>query len=276
MKNILLRIVFIFVVMFSSYSFAQTDSTNQIYGWKHTVVAGITGTQMSFKDWAQGGENALSYSALVDGKSIQDLESTNWSNSYKLAYGQTRLGSKPLRKTEDKLEFESVLTYKVGTVINPYVSASLKTQFDVGYKYDDASNTQTPVSRLWAPAYLQQSIGAGYQPIAQLKTRLGAALREVRSKAGYIENNKTEGGLESITDGEFIFQENVRLTSKLEMFAPFNTLDVVVVRSDNMLAVKITKIVSITFNAQFINDANIAPQTQIKEILGLGIVYALL
>ncbi len=267
------------IILFCSSTqiFAQTnDSLPPSSSWKHNLVAGITATQMSYTNWAQGGENALSYSAVVEGKSIRDVEFTNWSNSYKLAYGQTRLGSKPLRKTEDKLEFESVLTYKLGTYVNPYASASLKTQFDVGYKYDDVLNTKSIVSRLWAPAYLQQSVGVGYQPFAQVKTRFGAALREVRSKSGYIENNKTEGGLESITDAEFSFEENLLFTSKLEMFAGFNQLDVVIVRSDNMLTAKVSKIVSVTLNVQLINNANVAPQTQVKEVLALGIVYALL
>lgn len=267
MKNIILSLLLTSVLVF-----AQTDSSM----WKHNLVAGVTATQVSFSDWAGGGENALAYSAVVDGKSVQDLETTNWSNSYKLAYGQTRLGAKPLRKTDDKLEFESVLTYKVGTVVNPYASLTLKTQFDVGYKYDDVTNTKTVLSRFWAPAYLTQSIGVGYAPRPEIKTRLGAALREVRTKTGYIENNRTEGGIESVTDAQFTFEENLLFTSKLELFAPFNNIDVVVVRSDNTLAAKVSSIVSVTLNVQLINDANVSAKTQIKEAIALGIVYTLI
>lgn len=251
---------------------SQTDSTT----WKHNVVAGLTATQMSFTDWAGGGENALAYTAVIDGKSVQDLETINWSNSYKLAYGQTRLGSKPLRKTDDKLEFESVLSYKVGTLVNPYASLTFKTQFDVGYKYDDATNTKTVLSRFWAPAYLTQSIGVGYAPRPEIKTRLGAALREVRTKSGYIETNRTEGGIESVTDVQISVEQNLLFTSKLELFAPFNNIDVVVVRSDNTLAAKVSTVVSVTLNVQLINDANVSARTQIKETIALGITYTLI
>ena len=177
---------------------------------------------------------------------------------------------------EDKFEFESVLTYKLGTLINPYAAATVKSQFDVGYKYDDAAGTQAVLSRLWAPAYLTQSVGAGYQPIAEVKTRLGVALREVRSKTGYIENNRTEGGIESVTDAQFSFEENLLVTSKLELFAPINNIDVVVARSDNSLTAKVSKIISVTLNVQFINDANVTARTQIKETIALGIVYTLI
>ena len=270
------------LVIFSLSLYAQTDTSM----WKHTVVAGLTLTQASYTNWAQGGENALAYTATLDGKSVRDVEQTNWSNGYKIAYGQTRLGSKGLRKTDDKIDLESVLTYKKGTYINPYASATFKSQFDDGYKYDDVTNTKVKISSKFDPMYLTQAVGVGYQPIAQLKTRLGAALREVYSNGfAYaddasttptIETSKVEGGLESVTDVEWKFADNMLFTSKLEMFAPFNEIDVVVVRSDNTLSAKVNQYVSVVLNVQLINDKNVTARTQIKEALALGISYTLL
>jgi hypothetical protein len=271
------KYIIILGLVLVSLSYAQTDSTQPTpSSWKHSLVSGLTATQVSFSDWAQGGENALSYTVVIDGKSEQDLPLTKWTNTYKLAYGQTELGSKGLRKTDDKIEFESVLSYKVGVYVNPYASVTLKTQFDVGYNYDDAAGTKTVLSRFWAPAYLTQSIGLGYQPIQQVKTRLGVALREVASKTGYIENNRTEGGIESVTDAEFKFEENLLLNTKLELFAPFNKFDVVVIRSNNTLTAKVSKYISVNLNVQIINDANIQARSQIKESLAMGLSYTLL
>lgn len=266
---------------------AQTDSTAEQSAWKHTLITGLTLTQVTFTDWAQGGENALAYTLGIDGKSVRDVTETNLSNSYKIAYGQTKLGSKGLRKTDDKIELESVLTYKLGTHVNPYVSATFKSQFDDGYKYDDVANTKTKISSAFDPMYLTQAVGVGYQPMAQLKTRIGAALREVsdKNRFGYsdnaktkpdIESSKIEGGLESVTDVEIKIEENTLFTAKLEMFAPFNNIDVVVVRSDNTLSSKVSKYISVVFNVQLINDRSVTAKTQIKEGLALGISYALL
>lgn len=279
--------IIITVFLIASISSGQSDSVGQSPEWKHTLIAGLTITQVSYTDWAQGGENALAYTLSIDGKSIQDLTSTNWSNSYKLAYGQTRLGSKGLRKTDDKIELESVLTYKIGTYFNPYASTTFKSQFDDGYKYDDATNTQTAISAAFDPMYLTQAVGVGYQPFVQLKTRLGAALREVfdSKKFGYaddaktiptIETSKVQGGLESVTDVEIKIEENTLFTSKLEMFAPFNDIDVVVVRSDNTISSKVNSYISIVFNVQLINDASVTARSQIKEGLALGISYTFL
>lgn len=274
-------------LFFASPLFGQTDSAAAQPDWKHTLVAGITITQVSYTDWTQGGENALAYTLSIDGKSVQDLTMTNWSNSYKLAYGQTRLGSKGLRKTDDKIELESVLTYKIGTAVNPYASATFKSQFDDGFKYDDVANTKVKTSASFDPMYLTQAIGVGYQPASQVKTRLGAALREVFSNSfryaddasttPSIEKSKIEGGLESVTDIEIKIEENTMFTSKLELFAPFNNIDVVVMRSDNTISSKVNKYIAVVFNVQLINDRNMGTaRTQIKEGLALGLSYTFL
>lgn len=274
------------LALVSTFAFSQIDSAAKESTWKHTLITGFTITQVSYTDWAQGGENSLAYTVSIDGKSVRDELSTNWSNSYKMAYGQTRLGTKGLRKTEDKIELESVLTYKLGTYINPYASATLKSQFDDGFKYDDASNTKTVISSAFDPMFLTQAVGVGYQPIAQVKTRLGAALREVFSDAfAYaddpstlttVEQSKIEGGLESVTDVEWKLDDNILFTSKLELFAPFHAIDVVIVRSDNTFAAKVNQYLSVVMNVQLINDKNISVRTQIKETLALGISYTLL
>jgi hypothetical protein len=146
--------------------------------WKHSLVTGINVTQVSFTDWAQGGENTLAYSVAGIGKTTYELKDIAWSFSYKLVFGQTKLGNASLRKTEDKIELETVFTYKFGAYINPYAAATFKTQFATGYKYDNLGNA-TPLSRFFDPAYFTQSLGAGYQLLPQIKMRLGYALREI-------------------------------------------------------------------------------------------------
>lgn len=280
---------FVYTVLLSltacTVSLAQSDSLSTS-PWTHTLVSSLTLTQVSYSDWAQGGENALAYTLTIDGSSERDLPKTNWSNSYTLAYGQTRLGSKGLRKTDDKIELESVLTYKLDNYLNPYCSATFKSQFDDGYKYNDETGTKIQTSSRFDPMYLTQAVGAGYKPMKQIKTRLGVGLREVfSSKFSYaddsnttatVETSKIEGGLESVTDIEWKFEENLLLTSKLEIFAPFKTLDVMVVRMNNTLSAKVSRYISVGFNVQLINDPSITRKTQVKEALAMGLTYTVL
>ena len=125
MKRII--VVFLLVLVGRAWSQApapqKPDSSK--WGWKHSVVSGLTLTQVSFKDWAQGGEDALAWTMRLDGLSKLEDTSYVWGNTYKMSYGEAKLGSASMRKTEDRLEFESVFTYKLGTEVNPYVSATL-------------------------------------------------------------------------------------------------------------------------------------------------------
>lgn len=255
-------------------------------GWHHNVVSGLNLTQVSFKDWAQGGENALSYSLWIKGASIDDEETINWSNAYKFAFGQTRLGNQGLRKTDDEIYFESILVYKVGVHINPYASLTARTQFAPGYNYAD-DGTRTQVSKFFDPGYLTQSAGVSYKPVEEVTTRLGAAVREIFTSdyTGYaddpetldkIEKTRVLGGLESVTEVAWAFAENMKFTSRLEMFAPFKTLDKVIVRSDNAITAQVNKYVSVLMSVQLINEQEVTPRTQIKQTLAIGLNYTLL
>ena len=282
-----MRMVYYIVpLMLSMDALAQEaeQAPRQEYGWKHGLVAGFTLTQVSYTDWAQGGENSLSYTGSADGKSVNDQPSTSWTNEYRFAFGQSRLGQQGLRKTDDKIDLSTVLTYKFGGYIDPYAAATLKTQFAGGFSYDAAGNA-TQISAFFDPAFLTQSVGASYQVSKEIKTRLGPALREIitrnfnqyaddPSTAG-VEKTKVDAGLESVTNVDWQIEENLQFSSQLELFAPFKKLNEVVVRNNNTLAAKVGKYITVIFNVQLINEKQISPRTQVKEALALGLSYTL-
>jgi hypothetical protein len=262
---------------------AQQDTAKAPkFGWKHTSVGSLTLTQVAFTDWTQGGDNALSWAIGMDGKSVLEEERTNWETSYKFGFGQARLGDQTLRKTDDKIDLSTTLTYKVGAILNPYGSATLKTQFARGYKYD-ATGTGTAVSQFFDPAYMTQTAGVIYQPIPELKTRIGTGLREILTShfpvyaddptTPGIEKTKVDGGLESVTELGLKIDDNVTLSAKLEMFDAFNKLDEVILRNDNTVTAKINKYLAVMLNVQLINERAASPRTQVKEVLAFGFTY---
>jgi len=246
--------------------------------WKHTVVAGFTATQVAYTDWVQGGENALAWDATLDGKSVYELPAYVWTTTYDFGYGNTRLGNQGTRNTDDKIDIASEFKVKVDAYVNPYAAATFKTQFATGYTYDAMGNG-TANSDFLDPAFVTQSVGAGYQPIPEVKTRIGAALREIfaNTYTQYASGQKTEteGGLESVTEVEAHFQQNLLFHAKLELFSAFKKMDEVVVRSDNTLTAKITKYFSTNINLQLIQERPISPRTQIKQGVALGFSYDL-
>jgi hypothetical protein len=269
---------------FQAQAAKEALDTIKTFGWKHAVATGLNLSQVSFRDWAGGGQDALAYMLWLKGSSTQDLEQTEWGNSYKFGFGQTRLGDRGTRKTDDEIYVQSLLIYKLGTHVNPYASATLRTQFSKGYIYTDTS--EIPNSKFFDPANMTQSAGVAYQPTTELTTRFGLGVREVITSeftfyaddptTPEIEKVRVQGGFESITDGQFVLAENVSYSAKLELFAAFKSLDKVLVRFVNTLTAKVNKYVNVNLNVQLINDVSVSPLTQVKEALALGISYILL
>jgi hypothetical protein len=286
MKRIIAVSLLVLVSRAWSQAPAPQNPDSSRWGWKHSVVSGLTLTQVSFKDWAQGGEDALAWTVRLDGLSKLEDTSYVWGNTYKMSYGEAKIGSASMRKTEDRLEFESVFTYKLGTEINPYVSATLKTQFAEGVTIDGAGKA-TPVSKFFDPAYLTQSAGFGYKPSATIKTRLGAAMREIvtsvytsyandpSTPASQLVKTRFDGGVESVTDLELKLDDNLLFRSKLELFAPIKNFKQMTMRMDNTLTANVSKYVVVILNVQLINDANASTRLQEKEVLALGLSYTL-
>ena len=252
--------------------------------WTHQLVGNLTANQVSQKDWAQGGENALSWGLSVEGRSVREQTLTQWATSYKLGFGQTKLGDQETRKTLDRINLESILTYKLDKHVNPYVGATLKTQFLKGYTY--AAAGRIAVTQFMDPAYLTQSFGAGFAPRPEIRTRFGLALREILTSeynayaddaaTAKIEKTRVDGGLESVTSGEWQLAENILATSKLEIFAPFTALDETAVRSDNSLAVKLINYVNLNVNLELVDDATASDELQIRQAMALGLSYTFL
>jgi hypothetical protein len=263
---------------------AQTVPDSLIGLWQHNLLASVNLSQTSYTHWEAGGSNSLSYIASVNGKSLLEQVMTSLGNTYKLTYGQARLGDLGLRKTDDEINLESVLTYKLGTHINPYGALSLITQFAPGFRYTDSTKTQ--ISNFFDPGYLKQSVGIGYKPSKIFQTRLGAALREVFTSqfnafaddpaTPAIETQKIEGGLESVSELEMPLDDNVLFRSRLELFSPIKALAKIVMHGQGTIAAKVSKYISTELTGLFISDPMVSPYTQIKEGLSIGISYTLL
>jgi hypothetical protein len=264
-------------------AYSQEASPDTAKIWENSLVGAVTLSQVAFKDWAQGGESALAWTLIFDGKSAREGSRTNWTTSYKTAFGQTRQGGQGFRKTDDKIDLETVLTYKVGTYVNPFVSATLKTQFAKGVQYDD-QGVGTEVSQFFDPAYLTQSAGAGYEPVKQVKTRLGFGLRETITRrfnafsddpaTPQIEEIKTEAGFEWVTALEWSLASNIIFNGKFETFAPLGAFDKPILRSDTTLTMKVNRFITTNINVQMLRDLQVSSRTQIKQALAVGISYS--
>ncbi len=280
-------ITFMVVIIFPiSFLFAQEKAEEKPkYGWQKEMVGGINLTQTSFDNWAQGGENQIAWQFNLNFKFVNDQEKTNWSNTGKFTYGNTKTGKQEAQKSIDEIKLESVLAYKLGVLINPFIAATGETQFAPGYNY--GTDPKTQISAFMDPGYIRESAGIGIKPNEIVKTRLGVALKQTITKdypvpyaddpkTTKIEKTKNEVGCESVTDVSWKVSENSLFTSKLELFSAFTTFKEIDVNWDNILTTKISKYFNVNFNFKLFYDRDISVKRQIKQAIALGVTYSFL
>ncbi len=291
-NNTIQRTVLLFIVIAASFvsrngqaqSLPVTLTPPDSFGWRQTLNTMLTLTQASYKDWVQGGDDAFAFTGTLIGKTIDDESLTNWTTSYNFAFGKTSLDNLGTRKTTDIIDAETVYSYKLDSLLHPYISATLLTQFAPGFTYDD-SNRATEVSKFFDPGYLTQGAGIGFLPWRGVKERLGVAMREIVTSqftqyanvTGGPQTNKVrvDGGFQSTTEINWMIDSNIVLTASLALFDPVRALGQVVVYSNNTLTAKVSKYISVGLNVDLINERDISTRTQIAEGLGLNLSYAI-
>lgn len=281
-------ITFVFLIAFPFSLIAQNEAADSSkWGWQKEMVGGINLTQTSFDNWAAGGENQLAWQLNINFKFINDQEKTNWSNTGKFAYGNTKAGDQKARKSIDEIKLESVFSYKMSKLLNPYIAVTGESQFAAGYDY--TTDPKTQISKFMDPAFLRESAGMGYNPNEIVKTRLGISFKQtitsdypipyanpVGTPASEIEKIKSEIGAESVTDVNWKVSENSLFTSKLELFSAFKTVQEIDVNWDNILTTKISKYLNVNFNFKLFYDRDISKMRQIKQAIALGVTYSFL
>lgn len=269
---------------------AQEQKKEEKFGWIKTMVGALNLTQNRYSsNWTKGGENSVAWKGVAETKWENNAVKTNWKNTGKLVFGQVKQGDQGVRKSDDELNVESVLTYKVGQYLNPYVSFNGLTQIATGYEYP-AEDTKVKVSSAFSPTFLRQSLGLGYKPNEQFVTRLGVSVKEtIVSDDGLIagsalsfrerygnkpdESVRVETGIESTTDLSLKLAENLLFKSKLELFTAFENFNTADVAWDNTLTAKISKYFSVNFNVYSFYDEDILTEVQVKQALAFGLTY---
>jgi hypothetical protein len=253
-------------------------------GWHRQAVGQLNLTEVSFNNWSEGGENAVAWQLTGAAEFDYRQPRYSWTNSMRLGYGLTKLGSSDFRKSIDEIRLESVLTGRATRLVNPFVSLIALTQFSTGYKYQDTTRTAT--SAFFDPAYFTESLGLAYQPSKVFVERVGAAMKETFTNryniytdnpaTPKVEKNKVEGGITSESDVNAKFRNNVLLTSKLELFSNLKGWRRTDVNWQSTLTVQLSKYVNLNFDVRLLYDSTVSPRRQLKQSLALGLTYAFL
>lgn len=281
------HLIFLIVIICTNFIYSQIEvDTTLKKGWNPKTIIGINISQISFKDWSQGGSNSLSYSGFSRSDVVYVSDSWRWANFLKLAYGRTKLESQGYRTTDNELFFESILSKSLGWKIDPYFSSSVRSSITKGFDYKVTPEVQT--ADFFDPGYITQAIGFLYQEKDIFTTRLGVSFQETFANkfaalysdddktADKVEKFKLETGLESVTGLVYEFLPNTTYLSYLRLFTRFDKLDVWDVRWDNYITAKVNDYLNVNLNVIIVHEINQTRRTQIKQTLNLGFVFKLI
>ncbi len=295
MKRLLLLL---FISIFSASLYAQVSDT----AWKKGGKMSLTFTQVSFSNWAAGGENSYGGSGFLNLFANYKEGKRIWDNDLDLNYGMIKLDDKPVRKSEDKIDFLSKYGHQIAK--NLYASANINflTQFTEGFKYP---NDSTVVSSFMAPGYLQFGLGIDYKPTSYFSV----SFLPLTGRITYVHNQSlADSGAYGVTkavldvDGnvitpgknsraEFgmasfiIFQKevlkNIEFKSKLSLFSSYlDHPENIDINWDALLSLKVNKYISTYIGLSMIYDDDIiltdkdgkqGPRTQYKQMFGVGL-----
>lgn len=282
MKN-KLSLTLVLIISFALYVFPQQDSI-KLNTWLPTAAVGLNISQLALSNWTQGGENSITYTFNGTGGLVYKSIGWTFSNNLKFAYGRTKLGGTDFRTNDNELYLESVISKNIDWPLSPYFSNTVRTPLGIGYTYD--TDPPTEIAAFFDPGYLSQSVGLTYKQVKGFDTRLGLAVQETftRNNTQFsddpattnIEKFKAETGIESVTNGEYVLDDNLLFKSNLRLFSRFNSLDVWDVRWDNSIVAKINNYLNTSLSYLLIYQKDQSVKTQMKEGLQLGINYTIL
>ncbi len=269
--------------------------------WKNENSIAFDFNQVAFKNWNAGGVNSIAGLLKVNFTRTYENQNILWENEIRMRYGLNKQEDRELRKTDDEIRLNSTFGYKRNINSKWYYSMkfNFNTQFTDGYKYPD---TENPISRFFAPAYL--FFGAGTQYILKPKD-LTVYLSPLTFKSTFVYDDKLseEGafGLEKGKNARIEFGtliqgrweteifKNVAMLNQLSLYTDyFNNFGNIDVDWRLDFKFKINKLFEANIGTHLIYDDDIKykevnedgeieifeARVQFMQKLGIGILYS--
>jgi hypothetical protein len=252
--------------------------------WKKQVITKGTLNQAHFDNWAQGGNDTISWQAGLYAVFERDGAKGDWKNTLRSQYGRAKSSNTESLKTSDELFLETVYSLKWEKWVNPYAAANGQTQMDKGFV--TVNGVKTQASEFMDPGYFTESAGIAYDSKKGFTSRLGFAVKETitnrfnqyadNPKTVEVEKNRTEPGLNSVSEFKTKLSVQAFFATKLDVFTNMKKSQDIYSRWTNILTVKATKYLDMNAEFELLYDGHVSIRRQISQSLGIGLSYSLL
>ncbi len=260
--------------------------------WKKGGLVGINLSEASLSNWAVGGDNfSLAVSTIINLHAFYKKNKVSWDNTLDFNFGYLKTTSLGGRKNDDRLDLLSKYGYAIASKWNVSGLFNFRTQLFKGYTYPN--NVKTFSSAFLSPAYILLSAGVDYKPndhfsvfISPLTARWVIVKDDTLSAKGLYgvepghHSNFEFGAFLSVTYLKD-FNKIVSYKGRLDLFSNYKrkpqNIDLFM---SNVFSVKISKILSASWNMDFIYDDDTrifgkngrSAALQIKSLVGLGLL----
>lgn len=264
--------------------------------WSYSGKASLLFNQVAFSKWASGGVNNVSLGVTVD--YVVNYKENGWSwdtkssGSYGLSYTE---GDKFLKKTNDRMEINSLLgkefsdTWSYSTILN------FKSQIARGYRFrtsDEGKETRSVRTHFFSPAYLQFGVGLYWKKSTDLWLNIAPFTQRItfvsRKFTQDLEDDKAYFGVSKGNNNLF------ELGASISWFYKFEALENVFI--ENQLALytdylgepenidfdysltatmKVNEFISTQLEIQLVYDDNAVQSLQSREVFGVGVSLTL-
>ncbi|QAR30038.1 DUF3078 domain-containing protein [Ornithobacterium rhinotracheale] len=292
-------------ILLSSVSFAQLNRVNSelsktaiqnndtVDGWKKGGTFSLLFNQSAFSNWVAGGTNNVAGNANINYDLNYKKGAWTWDNKFILAYGLSKNEGQEFRKTDDRLEINSLLGRKAFNNWSYSFFANFRTQFTDGNDYNRANYEDYPTSGFMKPAYLTFGPGLMYKKNDNFKFNLAPLTSKLTVLSGKVytwdgtqfrssdevetfgvkagESTRYELGFYAAGYYKVQLMDNVSMENILGLYSNYldNPQNIDLDYTMN-LVMKINKYLSTNLTVQTLYDDNAYKGLQVREVFGLG------
>ncbi len=302
-KLILLFLILITCNLIKGQTEDTDTASDSLDGWSHDGKITLLINQSAFSNWQPGGDNNLAANLGINYDFDYKKGAWLWDSKILASYGITINDDDGMRKTDDRLELNSV----VGRAMKKeYWSFSFfmnfRTQFSNGYDYNEdfnGDNEGFPTSGFFKPAYWSfgpgflwkknKNLHANFSPLTSKFTFITSEIYTINDddmnnvyyeSSNDIETYGVAPGKKMLYEFGFNFRgyykfdimKNISMENILNLYSNYlnKPLNVDIDYTMNIV-MKINDVFSTNLTFQTIYDDNSFQGFQIREVFGLGI-----
>lgn len=277
--------IFCACILYAAFSFSQTKKKKLFQPkWKILGRSSFIFNQSSFSNWSAGGENTLAGNVTLNYDFNYKKDKVNWDSRLLTGYGFSYISEsgKGWRKTDDRIELNSVYGYKTSTDWFFSFIGNFKSQYTTGFDYKKES--KPIVSRFFSPAYLTFGPGMLWKKTDDLNVNIAPA------NARYTFVNDEFSGRFGVDEGKNI---NFSLGLNVTSYFKFNLMTNVIMENiftlyfdylrnpgnidtdyQTNIRFKVNKNIKMQMTFHAIVDDDASKRIQFRQLFGLGVNYS--